>query len=254
MMHVMTFKRLLVLAAIVLGGVGVALLTFPKLVVRAATPSYVALYESVLVPYSEGVETRPVSYHIRAATAGGFRVRANLDGDPRRGGQVVFRRIDSTRQGWTKLVSESAKSVTTQQRGALDSAKLHQGMRHSKCEDTSYPSEFLGRGQYLGYEVTKVRIASPGARAERWMVPALGCLTVFLRHESLLEPGLVQYAVEERAIAIDPIEPPASLTSVNPGFTQRDLANLLAAVAAAENTAVPEHLIERARKQGSTAP
>lgn len=120
-------KRPLALAAIALGGVGVALLTFPKLVVRAATPSYVALYESVMAPYLEGVEMRPASYHIRAATADGIRVRANLDGDPRHGGQVVFRRIDSTRQGWTKLVSESAKSVTTQQRGVIDSAKLHQG-------------------------------------------------------------------------------------------------------------------------------
>lgn len=86
------------------------------------------------------------------------------------------------------------------------------------------------------------------------MAPALGCLTVFLRHESLLEPGLVQYAVEERAIAIDPVEPPTSLTSVTPGFAQRDLANLIAAVATAENTAVPEHLIERARNQSATAP
>lgn len=247
------FRNFCVAVSVIAAGAATALLVYPRVVVRAQTPRFVAVYESTLQPLAPGVATRPDIFFIRAATSDGVKVRANLSGDPRTGGQVVFRRIDSTRDGVTHLVSDPARSVTEQKRGALDSARLHQAWRNSSCEQTDYPSEFLGRGQFSGYEVSKVRSSSPGLSVERWMAPALGCLTVFLRHESLSETGQALYAVEERAIQIDAIEPPAALTSVEPGFTQRDLAGLLAAVAAAEGAAPPEHLMERARTQQPAA-
>lgn len=247
------FRNFCVAASVIAAGAATALLVYPRVVVRAQTPRFVAVYQSTLHPLAPGVTTRPDIFFIRAATSDGIKVRANLSGDPRSGGQVVFRRIDSTRDGLTHLVSDPAHSVTQQKRSALDSARLHQAWRNSSCEQTDYPSELLGSGEFAGYTVTKIRSSSPDVSVERWMAPALGCLTVFLRHESISETGQALYAVEERAIQIDAIEPPAALTSVEPGFTQRDLAGLLAAVAAAEGAAPPKHLMERARTQQPAA-
>jgi len=242
-----TYMKVGLAALVIAVGAATALLVYPRVVVRAQTPRFVAVYQSTLHPLAPGVGARPDTFFIRAATSEGIKVRANLSGDPRKGGQVVFRRIDSTRDGTTRLVSDAARSVTEQKRGALDSARLHQAWRNSSCEQTDYPSEFLGRGQYAGHEVTKIRSSSLDVRVERWMAPALGCLTLFLRHESLSESGQAVWAVEERAIQVDSIDPPAALTSVEPGFTQRDLADLLAAVAATEGVAPPEHLMDRVR-------